>query len=159
MKGWLRSKRHAKIQRRPKSTRDLLRSPDGVSFGRRKIGGPSGSDLGSLSSLSLPLAGDTIKPIAVKPATWDSLTALRDHFAAQYYWYLLQFLFWAATFGIGTWAMGSKLNEFLPSFLFLYVVSLVIFAIGQWKEAGAYNLEPPCGPCRRTHYFECFHPS
>jgi uncharacterized integral membrane protein (TIGR00698 family) len=89
------------------------------------------------------LAGGTIKPIAVKPATWDSLTALRDHFAAQYYWYLLQFLFWAAAFGIGTWAMGWKLNEFLPSFLFLYVVSLVIFAIGQWKEAGAYNLEPP----------------
>jgi uncharacterized integral membrane protein (TIGR00698 family) len=89
------------------------------------------------------LAGGTIKPIAVKPATWDSLTALRDHFAAQYYWYLLQFLFWAAAFGIGTWAMGWKLNEFLPSFLFLYLVSLVIFAIGQWKEAGAYNLEPP----------------
>src|SRR5262245_28406196 len=39
--------------------------------------------------------------------------------------------------------MGWKLNEFLPSFLFLYVVSLVIFAVGQWKEAGAYNLEPP----------------
>ena len=78
------------------------------------------------------LAGGTIKPIAVKPATWGSLTALRDHFAAQYYRYLLQFLFWASAFGISTWAMGWKLNEFLPSFLFLYVVSLVIFAIGQW---------------------------
>src|SRR5262249_3963634 len=89
------------------------------------------------------LAGGSIKPIAVKPANWDSLTAFGDHFAAQYYWYLLQFLFWAAAFGISTWAMGWKLNEFLPSFLFLYVVSLVIFAIGQWKEAGAYNLEPP----------------
>ena len=89
------------------------------------------------------LAGGTIKAIAVKPATWDSLNALRDHFTAQYSWYLLQFLFWAAAFGISTWAMGWKLNEFLPSFLFLYVVSLVIFAIGQWKEAGSYNLEPP----------------
>ena len=89
------------------------------------------------------LAGGTIKPIAVKPTTWDSFSALRDHFASQYYWYLLQFLFWATVFGISTWAMGWKLNAFLPSFLFLYVVSLVIFAIGQWKEAGAYNLEPP----------------
>jgi uncharacterized membrane protein YadS len=89
------------------------------------------------------LAGGTIKPIAVKPATWDSLTSLRDHFAAQYYWYLLQFLFWAAVFGISTWAMGWRFNEFFPSFLFVYLVSLVIFAIGQWKEAGAYNLEPP----------------
>src|SRR5262245_14179872 len=89
------------------------------------------------------LAGGTIKPIAVKPATWDSFSALRDHFAAQYYWYLLQLLFWAGSVGIGTWAIGWKLNEFLPSLLFLYVVSLVIFAVGQWKEAGAYNLEPP----------------
>jgi uncharacterized integral membrane protein (TIGR00698 family) len=89
------------------------------------------------------LAGGTIRPIAVKPATWDSFTTLRDHFAAQYYWYLLQLLFWATVFGISTWAMGWKLNEFLPSFLFVYVASLVIFTIGQWKEAGAYNLEPP----------------
>jgi uncharacterized integral membrane protein (TIGR00698 family) len=89
------------------------------------------------------LAGGTIRPIAVKPATWESFTALRDHFAAQYYWYLLQFLLWAAVLGISAWAMGWKLDEFLPSFLFVYVVSLIIFAIGQWKEAGAYNLEPP----------------
>jgi uncharacterized membrane protein YadS len=89
------------------------------------------------------LAGGTIKPIAVKPATWDSFAALRDHFAAQYYWYLLQFLLWAVVLGISAGAMGWKLGEFLPSFLFVYVASLVIFAIGQWKEAGAYNLEPP----------------
>ena len=35
------------------------------------------------------LAGGTIKPIAIKPAAWDSFAALRDHFAAQYGWYLL----------------------------------------------------------------------
>jgi uncharacterized membrane protein YadS len=89
------------------------------------------------------LAGGTIKPLAVKPATWDSFTTLWDHFAAQYYWYLLQFLLLAAVLGISAWAMGWKLNEFLPSFLFVYAGSLIIFAIGQWKEAGAYNLEPP----------------
>ncbi|MGZ5849202.1 MAG: hypothetical protein ACXWJN_01260, partial [Methyloceanibacter sp.] len=89
------------------------------------------------------LAGGTIKPIAIKPAPWDSFATLRDHFAAQYYWYLLQFLLWAAVLGISAWAMGWKLKEFLPSFLFVYVASLIIFGIGQWKEAGAYNLEPP----------------
>ena len=89
------------------------------------------------------LAGGTIKPIAVKPATWDSFAALRGHFAAQYYWYLLQFLLWALVLGISAWSMGWKLDEFLLSFLFVYVASLIIFTIGQWKEAGAYNLEPP----------------
>ena len=30
-----------------------------------------------------------------------------------------------------------------PSFVFLYLASLVIFAIGQWTQANYYNLEPP----------------
>jgi len=55
----------------------------------------------------------------------------------------LQLLLWLIVFGISASAMGWKLSEFLPSFLFVYAISLVIFVIGQWKQAGAYNLEPP----------------
>ena len=69
--------------------------------------------------------------------------ALRDHFATQYYWYLLQVLLWATVLGISAWAMGWRVKEFLASFLFVYTASLIIFVIGQWKQAGAYNLEPP----------------
>jgi uncharacterized integral membrane protein (TIGR00698 family) len=89
------------------------------------------------------LAGGSIKPIAVRPATWDSFAALAAQLHDQAGWYLLQFLLWAAALGFSAWAMGFKLGEFLPSFLFVYGVSLIIFAVGQWKEAGAYNLEPP----------------
>jgi uncharacterized membrane protein YadS len=96
-----------------------------------------------LAAIVAYLGGGTIKPIAVKPATWDSFVALRDHFATQYYWYLLQFLLWAVLLGVSARATGWKLDEFLPSFLFVYVSSLLIFVIGQWKQAGAYNLEPP----------------
>ena len=31
----------------------------------------------------------------------------------------------------------------MPAFLVLYVLSFVIFAVGQWTEAFCYNLEPP----------------
>jgi uncharacterized membrane protein YadS len=96
-----------------------------------------------LIAIAAYLGGGSIKPIAVKPATWDSIESLRDHFAGRYPWYLLQFLLFALVLGISAWAMGWKLSEFLPSFTFVYLVSLIIFAIGQWKEAGAYNLEPP----------------
>ena len=89
------------------------------------------------------LAGGTIKPIAVKPASWDSFAALGDHFAAQWQWYVAQLLLLLIVFGISTSAMGWKFGEFLPSFLFVYAASLIIFVIGQWKQAGAYNLEPP----------------
>jgi len=89
------------------------------------------------------LTGGTIKPIAVKPASWDTFAVLRDHFAVQWQWYVAQLLLWLIVFGISASAMGWKLAEFLPSFLFVYTSSLVIFVIGQWKQAGAYNLEPP----------------
>jgi uncharacterized membrane protein YadS len=89
------------------------------------------------------LAGSTIKPIAVKPASWETFATLRDHFAAQWGWYVLQFLLWGVAFGVSTWAMGFRPSEFLPSFAFVYVLSLIIFAIGQWKQAGIYSLEPP----------------
>src|SRR5581483_10408664 len=89
------------------------------------------------------LSGGSIKPIAVKPASWDSFATLKDHFAAQWPWYVAQFALWAAAFGVSTAAMGFKPAEFLPAFAFVYLLSLIIFSIGQWKEAGIYSLEPP----------------
>ncbi len=89
------------------------------------------------------LSGGSIKPIAVKPASWDSFATLKDHFAAQWPWYVAQFALWAAAFGISAWTMGFRPAEFLPAFAFVYLLSLIIFSIGQWKEAGIYSLEPP----------------
>ena len=40
-------------------------------------------------------------------------------------------------------ALGWRLRQFLPSFVFLYVISLLIFTLGQWNQADHYNLEPP----------------
>ncbi len=39
--------------------------------------------------------------------------------------------------------MGYRAAAFVPSFLFLYIVSVVIFTIGQWTEAATNDLEPP----------------
>ena len=96
-----------------------------------------------LIAIAAYFAGGSLKPIAVKPVTWDSFASLGAYFAAQYPWYLLQFLLFAFVLGVSAWAMGWNLRAFLLSFVFVYIVSLLIFAIGQWKEAGAYNLEPP----------------
>ncbi len=73
------------------------------------------------------LSGGTIKPIAVKPASWESFDTLKNHFAEQWPWYLAQFALWAAAFGVSTSAMGFKPAEFLPAFAFVYVLSLIIF--------------------------------
>lgn len=39
--------------------------------------------------------------------------------------------------------MGIELNEFIPSFTFLYLLSLFMFAISGWADAPKYNLEAP----------------
>jgi uncharacterized integral membrane protein (TIGR00698 family) len=88
-------------------------------------------------------SGSSIKWIAVTPAKWSTLSQLGTHFADNYQRYFAQFALWIVTFSIALSAMGRKIADFLPSFVLLYLLSIVIFAIGQWDQANHYNLEPP----------------
>ncbi|HEX4111927.1 MAG TPA: putative sulfate exporter family transporter [Stellaceae bacterium] len=87
--------------------------------------------------------GSSIKWIAVTPPKFHTLAQLGAHFAANYVRYIVQFLAWLAIFAVALSALGHKARDFLPSFLFLYVFSVAIFAFGQWDVANKYNLEPP----------------
>jgi uncharacterized integral membrane protein (TIGR00698 family) len=87
--------------------------------------------------------GSSIKWIAVTPARWTTFSQLTAHFAGNYDRYLAQFIVWLAVFSAALTALGHKAREFIPSFIVLYVLSVVIFAIGQWDKAVIYNLEPP----------------
>ncbi len=87
--------------------------------------------------------GSSIKWVAVTPAKWHSFDQLGAHFAANYLRYIVQFLLWLAIFTVALTALGHKAGEFIPSFIFLYIFSVAIFALGQWDQANKYNLEPP----------------
>ena len=87
--------------------------------------------------------GTSIRWIAVTPAKWSTLPQLGEHFAANYARYIVQFLLWLGVFTVALTALGHKVRDFVPSFVFLYVLSVVIFALGQWDKANTYNLEPP----------------
>ena len=87
--------------------------------------------------------GASLKWIAVTPEKWSSLDQLAAHFAANWPRYLAQFAVWLALFAAALTALGYAARGFLPSFVFLYAVSVVIFALGQWTQANYYNLEPP----------------
>jgi len=87
--------------------------------------------------------GASIRWIAVTPAKWSTWSQLGSHFAANYGRYIAQFLVWLAIFTIALTALGHRARDFIPSFAFLYVLSVVIFVIGQWDKANTYNLEPP----------------
>src|SRR5579863_3508144 len=87
--------------------------------------------------------GASLKWIAVTPAKWSSLSQLGADLSANALRYVAQFFFWLALFGIALTALGHKARDFVPAFVFLYLVAVLIFVIGQWSEANYYNLEPP----------------
>jgi uncharacterized integral membrane protein (TIGR00698 family) len=87
--------------------------------------------------------GSSIKWLAVTPAKWSTFSQLTAHFAGNYGRYLAQFVVWLTVFSVALTALGHKAKEFIPSFVVLYVLSVVIFTIGQWDQANTYNLEPP----------------
>lgn len=87
--------------------------------------------------------GGSWRWIAVVPPKWTSLAQLNAHFADNWLRYVAQFLLWSAAFSVALTALGHKAREFLPAFVFVYVLSVVIFAIGQWERANYYGLEAP----------------
>jgi uncharacterized integral membrane protein (TIGR00698 family) len=87
--------------------------------------------------------GGSIRWLAVAPPKWASVDQLGAHFAASWGRYVAQFVVWTALFAFALSALGLKPREFVPAFVFLYVLSLVVFVIGQWTDANTYDLEPP----------------
>jgi len=87
--------------------------------------------------------GSSIKWLAVTPAKWSDLSALGAHFQANYLRYIAQFIVFLAVYTLALTALGHRARDFIPSFVILYVLSVAIFALGQWDKANTYNLEPP----------------
>ena len=86
-----------------------------------------------------------LSALAVNPGglKWLSLDQLVAHFVNNAGMYFLQFVFWMVIFGVSCSIMGIKLNEFVPSFIFLYALSIVIFSVAGWVNAAKFNLEAP----------------
>ncbi len=88
-------------------------------------------------------SGSSIGWIAVIPAKWHALPDLGFQLVANAPRYLAQFVLWMAMFGLAISFLKISFKEFFGSFLFIYIVSILVFALGQWDQASYYNLEPP----------------
>ncbi len=84
-----------------------------------------------------------MKFIAIKPAKWHTLGQAFSNFTAHLGAYVVNFIIWLVLFSISVSIMGFKLSEYIPSFIFVYIFSVIIFYIGAWDKAHHYNLEPP----------------
>ena len=88
-------------------------------------------------------AGTDLKWIAVAPQKWHTLAELTQQLRAHASQYLALFGVWAVLLGIGANALGYRPTQFVPAFALVFVLSLLLYALGQWSEAARYNLEPP----------------
>ncbi len=86
-----------------------------------------------------------LSALAINPGglKWSSLDQLANHFANNASLYFLQFIFWLVLFGVSCRIMGIRLGQFIPAFIFLYLLSMAIFSVSGWINAAEFNLEAP----------------
>ncbi len=89
------------------------------------------------------LAGSSISWIAVAPAKWSTLSQLASQFSANAIRYLALFGVLLILFTIVFSFIGQKPKAFIPSFIFVFILSTIIYTLGNWNQASRYNLEPP----------------
>jgi uncharacterized membrane protein YadS len=96
-----------------------------------------------LTAYVLYTSGSSIDWIAVAPKKWADFTQLSADFSAKSTRYLAQFTMFLTLFTVGGAVLGHRPKAFIPSFLLIYALSLVINILGAWEKASTYTLEPP----------------
>jgi uncharacterized integral membrane protein (TIGR00698 family) len=89
------------------------------------------------------LAGSSISWIAVAPAKWSTLSQLATQLSTNAVRYVALLGACLILFTIVVSFIGQKPRAFIPSFIFVFVLSTVIYIAGNWDQASRYNLEPP----------------
>ncbi len=91
----------------------------------------------------LYLSGSSISWIAVAPAKWSNFSQLTAQFAKNGVKYLALLGAFTVLFSIVVSFIGQKPKAFIPAFIFIFILSTIIYTIGNWDQASKYNLEPP----------------
>jgi uncharacterized integral membrane protein (TIGR00698 family) len=87
--------------------------------------------------------GSSIAWLAVSPPKWTTFAQLFGHLEANAARYIVQFAVFLGAFSIAASLIGYSVRHFVPGFVLIYVLSLVVIAAGAWDRAIYYNLEPP----------------
>ena len=98
-------------------------------------------------AIILYYTGGTLKPLAVYPPKWsftpEGYAKLAEYFSTHAGWFFANFAFWLVMFTISSAILGFKPSEFVPSFIFVYICSILIAVFSANETAHHYNLEAP----------------
>src|SRR5580704_4371554 len=89
------------------------------------------------------LAGSSISWIAVAPAKWSTLSQLTGQFSTNGIRYLALLGVFLILFTVVISFIRQRPRAFIPSFIFVFILSTIIYTAGNWDQANRYNLEPP----------------
>jgi uncharacterized integral membrane protein (TIGR00698 family) len=89
------------------------------------------------------LSGSGIGWIAVAPAKWSTFSQLSEQLSKNAIRYIALLIAFGVVFTVVISFIGQKPKAFIPSFIFLFILSAVIYILGNWDQASRYNLEPP----------------
>ena len=89
------------------------------------------------------LAGSSISWIAVAPAKWSNISQLATQISTTAVRYLALLGALLVLFTLVGSFIGQKPRAFVPAFIFVFVLSTIIYFLGNWDQASRYNLEPP----------------
>jgi len=89
------------------------------------------------------LAGSSISWIAVSPGKWANFSQLGEQLSKNGIKYIALLGAFSVVFTAVTSFIGQKPKSFIPGFIFVFVLSAIIYFIGNWDQANKYNLEPP----------------
>lgn len=89
------------------------------------------------------LAGSSISWIAVAPTKWSTLSDLSTQLSKNGIKYIALLGALLILFTVVISFIGQKPKAFIPSFIFIFILSSIIYIAGSWDQANRYNLEPP----------------
>ena len=89
------------------------------------------------------LSGSSISWVAVAPAKWSSFSQLTAQFSANGVRYLALLGTSLVIFTGVISFLGQKPKAFIASYIFIFILSTIIYTLGNWDQASKYNLEPP----------------
>jgi uncharacterized integral membrane protein (TIGR00698 family) len=89
------------------------------------------------------LTGSSISWIAVAPAKWSNFSQLGTQLSTTGIRYFALLAVLLVLFSIVISFIGQKPKEFIPAFIFIFILSAIIYILGNWDQASHYNLEPP----------------